>query len=83
MDIKIREKDLGECNIHSYKNIDKKEEYAIKALCALQLMCMNANEDPEKFREFMSILKDTVRKADALFNEEGKEIDATDQFYGY
>lgn len=82
MVIKVRDKDLGECDIKSYNNIGKDEEYLIKALCFLQLMCMNSEDDNEKFNSFIKILKEATKKAEELYNDIINEVkyDATEQF---
>jgi hypothetical protein len=82
MNIKVRDKDLGECNIKTYNNIGKDEEYLIKSLCILQLMCINSKEDPEKFDTFIGILKEATQKAEDLYNDNIKEssFDAVEQF---
>jgi hypothetical protein len=82
MNIKVRDQNVGECNIKTYSTIGKDEEYLIKSLCMLQLLCINSKEDPEKFDRFIGILKEATQKAEDLYSEDIKEskFDATDQF---
>lgn len=80
MNIKVKEPTVGECSITSYEDMDKNIQYLIKALCGLQLICMNAKEDPEKHKEFINILKDATVKSIALFSENGDIINATEFF---
>lgn len=83
MQIKVADKVLGECNIKINKDIGKREQYLIKSLCVLQIMCMNSNEEPEKFDEFIDIIKETILKAEKLYCEEkigADELSGTEDF---
>lgn len=73
MNIRVADKTLGECNITINDKIGKPEEYLIKALCVLQIMCMNAKEDPEKFKELLKIIDNTTKKVAELFPEDKEE----------
>lgn len=82
MRIRIADKNIGECVITVNTDIGKSEEYAIKSLCMLQMACMNKNQDPDKFNEFIKILKDAIGKAEKLYmsGDSNDEPDAFDQF---
>lgn len=82
MEIKISDKNLGECVITPFKKIGKDEEYIIKSLAVLQILTMNSEEDKEKFKEFVSILKETSQRIEDLYSEEieANEFTANDQF---
>jgi len=82
MDIKVIDNNIGECSIKVYKDIGKDEEYLIKSLCMLQLLCINSKEDPEKFDTLINILKEAAQKAEELYCNEPKEIrfNSTEQF---
>lgn len=82
MTIKVRDEELGECEIKCFVDIDKDAKALIKSLCALQILCMNSAENKEKQKEFYKILKETADKADKLFNEELEEVNisATEYF---
>lgn len=82
MNIRVRDKDLGECNVKTYIDIGKDEEYLIKSLCILQMMCINSKEDPEKFNQFVGLIKELTTKADKLYNSSDDEVEcnATEQF---
>lgn len=67
MRIRIADKNLGEVIINVYTDIGKSEEYTIKSLAILQMMCMNKEDSPEKFSEFIKIIKDAVNKANSLY----------------
>lgn len=83
MHIRVADKVLGECNIKINRDIGKREQYLIKSLCVLQIMCMNSEEEPEKFDEFIDILKETTLKAETLYCEEkmgADELSGTEDF---
>lgn len=81
MRIRVTDKNLGECAINVSKDIGKSEEYTIKSLCMLQLMCMNKEDSPEKFTEFISIIKKAVDQINDLYHDQQKPgIDPTDLF---
>jgi len=78
MRIRVADKRTGECIINSNVDLDKGQEYSIKALCMLQLMCLNSKND-EKFVEFTKILRETTRKLERLYG--GKDdVDPFEQF---
>lgn len=78
MRIRIANKRIGECVINSTKELSKPEEYTVKALCMLQLMCMNSEEDPSKFSELLHILHKAIDEANKLYN--GKQKDESDEY---
>ena len=80
MVIKVRDRNVGECNIKTYTDIGKDEEYLIKSLCMLQLLCINSKSEPEKFDQFINILKEATQKAENLYSDKESNFDATDQF---
>lgn len=83
MNIRVADRVLGECNIKiNDENIGKREQYLIKSLSILQIMCMNSQEDPEKFKEFTHILKDATKKIENLFdgNNDKEIISGTEDF---
>jgi len=69
MKIRIADSKIGECVITSKKDLTKQAEYTIKALCMLQITCMNSKENPEKFIELLAILKEATDKATRLYCE--------------
>ena len=75
MNIRVASKGIGECIIKSDSELQTPEEYTIKALCMLQLTCMNSQEDPVKFRELLQILNEALIKADKLYNGSKNESD--------
>lgn len=82
MRIRVSDKSLGECVINVHTDIGKSEEYTIKSLCMLQLMCMNKQDSPEKFKDFISILKKAVDDIEKVYGDEepSKDSDPTSQF---
>ena len=66
MKIRVSDKHIGEVTLDVYTNIGKCEEYTLKSLCMLQMMCMN-NTDSAKFTEFIKIIKEAVDKASDLY----------------
>lgn len=73
MNIRVADNTLGECNVTINSDISKREQYLIKSLCVLQIMCMNSEEDPEKHKEFVKIVKDATEKIEDLYCNEKKE----------
>lgn len=67
MRIRVADSKVGECIVNSERDIGKMEEYAIKSLCMLQLMCMNKEEDDQKFGEFLGIMSEAIKKAKNLY----------------
>jgi len=83
MHIRVADKKLGECNIDINVPIEKQAEYIIKSLCCLQILCMYSTENPQKFSEFISIIRETTEKAEALYKDSpqsGEELDGTEDF---
>ena len=80
MQIKVRDGEHSECNITSTREVGQKEQFIIKALCMLQLMCINSDEDRDKFNEFIDIIDRATGEASQLFSEEKESEDATEQF---
>jgi hypothetical protein len=82
MKIKITDKTLGECEITTFKEIGKSEEYMIKSLCMLQLMCMNKEDNPEKFTEFITRLKNASDQIHELYHDKSNpDADPTELYY--
>jgi len=75
MKIRVADKSIGEIQLDIYTEIGKSEEYTLKSLAMLQMMCMN-NEDPSKFSEFIKIIKEAVDKAQQLY--QGVTDESTD-----
>jgi len=73
MKIRIADKTLGECVITVNTDIGKSEEYAIKSLCMLQIMCMNQKKNDPRFREFIKILRDATSKVEKIYNPGGDD----------
>lgn len=81
MKIRIADKKLGECVITVNKEIGKSEEYAIKSLCMLQLMCMNTQKNDPRFKEFVRVLREATNKAEKIYKPEGEgDADPFEQF---
>ena len=79
MEIKVGSDGVGQCHIKTDASIEKRQEYLIKGLACLQLMCMNHAQEPDKFDAFENILKDTTRKITDLF-EANEELNGTEYF---
>ena len=67
MRIRVADKRLGEIVINVNTDIGKCEEYIIKSLCMMQMMCMNKDDSPEKFTKFIEIVKEAAGKANNLY----------------
>ena len=80
MNIRVADKNTGEIIINSNRKLEKVEEYAVKSLCMLQLMCLNEGSSNAKFPEFIKILKDTTTKLENLYKDETDEPDPFEQF---
>lgn len=75
MRIRVADRRLGECIINSTKDLGKGEEYAIKSLCMLQLMCMNSNSTDDNFKEFLKILREATKKLEKLYGNAAEDTD--------
>lgn len=82
MRIRVADKNVGEVIVNSKAEIGKIEEYAIKSLCMLQIMCLSPNRADPKFSQFIDILKETTGKLNRLYNgtEDENNIDPFEQF---
>jgi thiaminase len=82
MNIKVKDENLGECNVKSYVDLDKDLQYLIKSLSVLQILCLSVADNKEKHRELIKIFKEAAEKADKLFTSEISkvEINATEYF---
>lgn len=80
MQIKVKEGEHSECSITSTLEVGEKEQYVIKALCMLQLMCINSDEDKDKFEEFIDIIDRATDEAKQLFPEKERIENGTEQF---
>ena len=82
MNIKIKEPSIGEVLITSYNDIEKETQFLLKALSALLILVMNSQEDKSKSKEFYSMLKELIEKADILFDDKRNEVEinATESF---
>lgn len=69
MKINVRDNKLGKCEIETYSDIGKAEEYTIKSLAMLQIACMDKT-NTKKLKELVSILSEAIEKADQLFDED-------------
>lgn len=82
MRIRIADRAVGEVIVNSNVELGKIEEYAIKSLCMLQLMCIGTNKADPRFDEFIKILKETTARLNRLYNgtEDENNIDPFEQF---
>ena len=81
MRIRVSDKNLGEIIINTTNPIGKVNEYAVKSLCMLQLMCLNSSTSDEKFTEFIKILRDATKKLNNVYGEKGEDdVDPFEQF---
>lgn len=69
MRIRIADKDIGECIIESNKDLNKEEEYALKSLCFLQLMCMGNDTGDDRFHDFVRIMKEAIEEIKKVYQE--------------
>jgi len=77
--LRVANKHLGEVIINSHLDLEKPEEYAIKSLAMLQMVCINPNEK-QRFPEFLSIIDEAITKANALYGNGETNVDPTDLF---
>lgn len=85
MRIRVADKNFGECVVEVHSSIDKSDEYVIKSLCMLQLMCMNKEDYKDKNAELISIIQKAVNEISELYTDQSTEntahnCDPTDQF---
>lgn len=70
MKLEISDKKLGEILINSNRNLNKTTKQMLKALCALQMMCINSENNEQKREEFLEILRGAISKIEELFEED-------------
>lgn len=79
--IKIEDHNIGKITIEPFSKIDQSQNYAIKSLSMLMLMCINADEDREKFDKFLDIMKELTTKAKKLYmDDKENEFNPTSDF---
>lgn len=68
-DIKVSGTGIAEIIITPENKIDQKQDHIVKALCMLQLMCLNRQKgDEQKHDELIKIVKNACAAADELYN---------------
>lgn len=76
MNIRVADKHLGECLVKTNTDVTKAQEYTIKSLCMLQLMCMDDEEqNQEKFSQFIDTIKTAVDKINKIYDGENTITD--------
>ena len=82
--IKVSKKNIGECIINSEKDLNEANEFIIKSMAAIQMLCMgrNSTNDP-KLKNLIEILDDSMQKIDELYNDDTGVSDESDPFRNY
>ena len=86
--IVVRDSSIGSCTIEYKKTNNEdniltlKKEYTIKALAALQLLCINiTNEDDDDFDRIIDILQNTINDIELINNSKGLENEELREYY--
>lgn len=71
----------GTCTIQSRKNISTESEFLIKALCGLQIMCIDKTsaEDP-RLHSVIEIISDSMKQITALYSDNNDTSDIDELF---
>lgn len=73
MQIRVADKNFGECVVNTNNPLEKTEEYVIKGLCFLQLLVMNKFDNPDKFKKLLETLTQTIDKLNKLYNDDEQQ----------
>lgn len=80
MRIRVADKRVGECIVNSNEELSKEQEYALKSLCMLQLMCINIDTKNQNYIKFLDILRETTRKLDKVYGDKQEDANPFEQF---
>ena len=73
-EITISEKNNGEIIIRAKEELPPVNEFIIKSLAAIQMLCLKPNLDP-KFKELINILDKSMEDIHSLYNiNQGEEL---------
>ena len=73
MRIKVSDKNLGECIVDTVNDIPKCEEYLIKSLMMVQMLCIHGDKNEDRFTELIDVVKTCVNKINEMYKEETNE----------
>jgi hypothetical protein len=77
MSITIEDESLGKITITPYNEIEKDQNFAIKSLAFIIMICLRDKQD-EKFKEMLNELKIAIDKIGKIYNETSSISEATD-----
>ena len=80
--ISISDPTIGECNIVSKTNIPIINQFIIKSLAGIQLLCLSKNDtkDPN-LNEMINILTDSIDKIHKLYSDNVEINDESNPFF--
>jgi len=78
--IVVEKPGVGMCTIKSDKELSNSKEYAIKSLAAIQILCMNPNQD-DKYPEMINILKKSMDDIYLLYSSKKEKTDVEQSGY--
>jgi len=77
--LKVKDK-VATCTVESSKEIPPESEYLIKALCGLQLLCVNkTSKDDPRLKDVINIVHSSVQQISELYKEQ--DIDSIDEIF--
>ncbi len=67
--VEVKDK-IATCSVSSSKDIPPESEYLIKALCGIQLMCVDkTSKNDEKLKEVINIVQSSIQQITDLYKE--------------
>jgi len=68
--VEVKDK-IATCSVNSSKEIPPESEYLIKALCCLQLMCVDkTTKDDTRLKEVINIVQSSIQQITNLYKDE-------------
>jgi len=77
MSITLEDESLGKIIVTNYNPIEKDQNYAIKSLAFLMMICLKEKQD-DKFKEMLSELKTAIDNIGRIYNESTSITETTD-----
>jgi hypothetical protein len=72
---------VGTCEISCANNITETNEFIIKGLAGIQLLCLNRNDEKDpKVKELIEILTHSMSQITDLYSEVNNESDAFSEY---
>jgi hypothetical protein len=77
MSITLEDESIGKITVTNYNPIEKDQNYAIKSLAFLMMICLKEKQD-DKFKEMLSELKTAIDNIGRIYNESTSITETTD-----